>query len=97
MSIICSAAQAQYQSWARNICLATIVTTRQRNGASEIQKIMTTVKASKWRSQNEYRHDAIVNSFYSSLKTWSRCRRSVVACPALLNISSRFLGGGQRV
>ena len=43
---------------------------------------------SKWSSRNvyiyEYRHNACNDQQFCGLKTCSRCRGSVVACPALL-------------
>ena len=58
-------------------------TTRHHNGVSETRKNTENVKAlvSKYSSHNEYSPNAIINIF--GLKTWSRCRGSVVACPAL--------------
>ena len=50
-------------------------TTRQPNRASDTRKNTTNFKvSSNWSNQNKYRHNAI-----SSIKTWSRCRGSVVA------------------
>ena len=62
----------------------TKTTTRQRNLASETRRNTKSVKAwmSKWSSQNKYRQNDIINRFFG-LKMWSRCRGSVVACPAL--------------
>ena len=58
-------------------------TTQHHNGVSETRKNTENVKAlvSKYSSHNEYSPYAIINIF--GLKTWSRCRGNVVACPAL--------------
>ena len=66
----------------RHFFIFATTTTRQRNKAS-VTKKSTTILRSRCLNgiyvHNEYRP---INSF-NSLKIWSRCRSSVVACPAL--------------
>ena len=79
LSLFCRAGHATIFGFATT-------TTRQFNRASGTRKNSKNVKISvfKWSSHNEVRQNAITWSVRYGLQTWSRCRGSAVACPALL-------------